>query len=456
MRKWFVIMMTAVGMTLFMLLGMSDIGGDRPALPSGERIAPVFGAPDEAAEPRIELRAVVSMDAQSFEALRRAADRYADARANVEVALRNVEPDEMNAIYEAGVETGSAPDVLLMPTERVRLEAAAGRLQALDDYVAAERQSQWFEAVRGAVRWNGYLWAVPFDWDPYVFAVRADAALAAKAPATADAWLEAAAGSGAGGAVADAYASALLRDWSVGGEAPESHSGDAAVEKSGVETSAGEAPLQAGSNDGESQAGGSMRTGEGGRGGAEDGDDGGEASAGDYGASVAEEAADAVEAVLRGDAAWALVRLSEAARASGGRGELAVAPFAAAPETAGALPPFAGRSFAVSASSQHPAEAAEWIRHVTEDATLEAYGLLEASAAGGWPVDRAYYGLPVSALGGTPAVLGAASGTASAYPLGALAEDGADGQRLGTLMRWIDNAYAPYAALPEELPARGS
>jgi len=463
MRKWFVIMMAAVGMTLFMLLGMSDIGGDRPSLPSGERIAPVFGAPDEAAEPRVALRAVVSMDARSFEALRRAADRYADARANVEVALRNVEPDEMNAIYEAGVETGSAPDVLLMPTERVRLEAAAGRLQALDDYVAAERQSQWFEAVRGAVRWNGYLWAVPFDWDPYVFAVRADAAIAAKAPATADAWLEAAAGSGAGGAVADAYASALLRDWSGGGEAPESHSGAAAVERSGVErsgveTSAGEAPVEASSDDDESEAGGSMGSGEGVREGAEAeaGDDDVEASASVPGASEAEEAADAVEAVLRGDAAWALVRLSEAARGSGERGELAVAPFSAAPETAGALPPFAGRSFAVSASSQHPAEAAEWIRHVTEDATLEAYGLLEASAADGWPVYRSYYGLPVSALGGTPAVLGAASGTASAYPLGALADDGADGQRLGTLMRWIDNAYAPYATLPEELPAGGS
>ncbi|HZG88285.1 hypothetical protein [Paenibacillus sp.] len=455
MRKWFVILMTAVGMTLFMLLGMSDIGGDRPPLHSGERAAPVFGAPDEAAEPRVALSAVVSMDARSFEALRRATDRYAAARPNVAVALRNVEPGEMNAMYEAGVETGSAPDVLLLPTERVRLEAAAGRLQALDDYVAAERQSQWFETVRGAVRWNGYLWAVPFDWDPYVFAVRADSPLAKKTPATAEEWVAAAGSTQA--AVSDAYGTALLRDWSGGGEAEAAEkSSDGPAPASGsAEEAAGEASAEEGgaplaSAGVAAEASESTDSGE---------DAAEEAQAeGDARAGVAESsepAAGPVEAVLRGDAAWALVRLSEAAEANGGRGELAVAPFVAAPEASGALPPFAGRSFAVSASSQHPAEAAEWIRYLMEDATLEGHGLLETSNAGGWPVYRSYYGLPASALGGAPAVLGSASGAASAYALGALAEDGADGLRLGTIMRRIDNAYTPYGALPEELPAAG-
>src|SRR5690606_196250 len=114
----------------------------------------------EAAAPEVKLRAAVAVDAAAFAALRDATERFLLSRPNIRIELRNFGEARLLSEYEAVVNVGEGPDIWLLPTELIRSEAASGRLVALDDYITAERQSQWFEPVRGSVRWNGYLWGV--------------------------------------------------------------------------------------------------------------------------------------------------------------------------------------------------------------------------------------------------------------------------------------------------------
>ncbi|HZG78241.1 MAG TPA: extracellular solute-binding protein, partial [Paenibacillus sp.] len=240
MRKGFVIVMAALGMTLFMLLGLGDVTRVEAPDPYGATAAPEIGAPDEAASPAISLEAVVSLDARAFEGLRRATERFESTHPDVAVSLRNVGADELRDEVRNATETGDAPDVMLYPTEWVRREAAFGRLLSLDDYISAERQSQWFETVRGAVRWNGYLWGVPADWDPYVFVFRTDDPFAggfAASPPTVSTWL--ALEDGTGPSDDAAYGETLLRHWSTKGDEAASASSEAAAQAEGVEAGAG-------------------------------------------------------------------------------------------------------------------------------------------------------------------------------------------------------------------------
>src|SRR5690606_15627658 len=114
------------------------------------------GSLAEAAVSRIALRAVVSMDPAAFRALIRATERFQTIRQDIVVTVTNVSADELQRRIRTSTETGDAPDIMLYPTAWVRREAAEGRLLSMDDFVPAERQSHWFETVRGAVRWNGY------------------------------------------------------------------------------------------------------------------------------------------------------------------------------------------------------------------------------------------------------------------------------------------------------------
>ncbi|TLS50376.1 extracellular solute-binding protein [Paenibacillus antri] len=440
MRKWFVIVMAAIGMTLFMLLGLGDVARVEAPDPFGTTAAPETGLPDEATAPRVALRAVVSLEPGTFEGLRRATERYESIRPNVAVSLQNVAADELRGNVRTSTETGDAPDIMLYPTEWVRREAAEGRLLSLDDYVPAERQSQWFETVRGAVRWNGYLWGVPADWDPYVFVFREDDAFGssiADAPPTASAWLEYADGGDAGalaGATAE-YGAALLRHWSarLEDEAAESPAND-------------EGPDAVAAASGEAEA-------------AESGD--AEPPEAAEGAQLDEASAEAAPirgtaaAVAKGEAVWALAPLSQAlaAQAAEPSARLTASAFVPDPEAAGGLPPFAGRSYVVSPATDHAAEAADWIRFVTDASTVEEFGTVGGER---WPVTRSSFGLPSSFASGKPTVLGATG------PAGALALPDANGldardamNALRPLIRMIDAARASYGTPPEELPPSG-
>ena len=471
MRKGFVIVMAALGMTLFMLLGLDDVARVEAPDPSGSPDAPDVGAPDETAAPAISLQAVVSLDARAFEGLRRATERFESTRPDVAVSLRNVGADELRDEVRISTETGDAPDVMLYPTEWVRREAAEGRLLSLDDYISAERQSQWFETVRGAVRWNGYLWGVPTDWDPYVFVFRTDDASSggfADAPLTASAWL---ALEGVEAADDGTYGGALLRHWStaddeaevegaaIGDAVAENPEGaavgeDAAVVAAIVDAGgeAEQAPSTLGEPPAETLPASDAAPD------AEDEEAPADPTAASQSSTGAEEALrrGTAAAVSRGEAAWAFVPLSQALAAAAGAEPaigLSAAAFVPDEDAAGGLPPFAGRSYVVSPATAHPAEAAEWIRFVTDPGIVEEF---ETTGWSRWPVNRSSYGLPSSFAAGGPTVLGAtAPAVVAALPDASGLDDRQMRSLLRPLLRMVDGARAAYGPPPAELPPPG-
>lgn len=350
MRKWFIILLSVTGITVVIILGWQNPISRNPGI--SDRFAGLSetSGRHEQEPPQITIEVVVSVDGETMSNWKQATERFEYMRPNVQVNIKNVTFHELVHTYRHGLLSGEGPEVLLYPTSWVRHEAAAGRLRSLDNYVTLERQSQWFETVRGAVRWNGYLWAVPLEWNPYVFVIDAD-----EGEKLAD-LLSAPAASVSGRAD---YGMALL----------------AAMNANGVEAVAAEEEalheqaLQADSKeilpaDENIVLSGDLET-----------------------------AVEALAAVASGEAAGAFVPLSEAVRAAEEHPEANLAVYMPEAEQLppAALPPFLGHSFIVSPTADDPVEAAEWILFVTDPSGPSAR---QMEGPFRWPVYRAMYGLP--------------------------------------------------------------
>jgi ABC-type glycerol-3-phosphate transport system substrate-binding protein len=459
MRKGFIILMTIIGVTLFILLGYGDPAGEQARVPDGTQLPPDPGGLDDSAMPRVKIETVVSLDGPAFETLQMMTTQFETDRPHVDVKLTNVEKDEISLYHQTSTLTGETPDVMLYPTAWVRHEAAGGRLLSLDDYIPVERQSQWFEAVRGAVRWNGYLWGVPVEWDPYVFVFRSDRepliAEDLSNPAT-FAWLQARS-SGGKSEEAEPYGMALLRQymsniWGAAGGAELMVGPGAKVE---LEAAAEpEADVKTGEDvmpEGKAEANETLET----KGVREETQATGSDDAQGGMVPPNPDPVASVEAVSLGDSLWAFVPLREALleaeRLQDGKSALSISlPVAKEGSGMGALPPFIGRSYVISPSSTHPAEAAEWIRYVTDLSTRDERSLQEGAML---PVYRSLYGLSSSVRSDGPALLGSA-GTIGSAPLPQAA--GFTGPDLWLsvrqVMRLWDRVPATYGAPPEELP----
>ncbi|MCI3919730.1 extracellular solute-binding protein [Paenibacillus sp. TRM 82003] len=482
MRKWYILLMTAVGMTLLMLLGYNEPTMPQARVPDGGALQREPGGEDESAQERVTIQAVVSVDREAFTELAATTARYESMRPNVEVSLANVPQEDLYIRYRGLTETGEAPDVMLYPTMWVRHEAAEGRLLALDDYISVERQSQWFEAVRGAVRWNGYLWGVPVDWDPYVFVIRTDA-VASLEPEGPAAWVEAA-GYAPETGDPESYGAELLaqllpssedgvhQEQEVEADSVEpANADDGAAAEGASRAMLGPEPAPAAPEEAKTSSGGiegkqvSVLSDDEEAPGM-NGDSGSDPDSGANSESVeaasiaagpdkrsAPSGVGSVAAVKLGQAPWAFVTLREAVLSfeAGEEGtDLSVAaPFAEG--TGSVLPPFHGSSYVVSPSTAHPAEAAEWIRYVTEE-TAEERSIADGAR---WPVRRTLYGL--SSVSGDGPILSLSSAPKPndwISPLSAAVRlDPSDAwPAYRSVMRLFDRHFQAYDSPPAELP----
>ncbi|GAA0135909.1 hypothetical protein YSY43_27490 [Paenibacillus sp. YSY-4.3] len=67
-------------------------------------------------------------------------------------------------------ELGESPDVLLLDNDWIRKFASSGYLLPAERYYSSPLAGEVLSVSLGQNEWNGYLWGVPFDTDPYVFA----------------------------------------------------------------------------------------------------------------------------------------------------------------------------------------------------------------------------------------------------------------------------------------------
>nr|WP_301539619.1 extracellular solute-binding protein [Paenibacillus sp. NEAU-GSW1] len=107
------------------------------------------------------------MDAEQFERLLAANDRFMAKFPNVRVKLSNIDNTEIAyAVWKEQFQVGEAPDVVLMDSGWVAEFAVGGFLMPIDSLGKAEGISDHSAKLRASLLWNSYLWGVPTDADP--------------------------------------------------------------------------------------------------------------------------------------------------------------------------------------------------------------------------------------------------------------------------------------------------
>jgi maltose-binding protein MalE len=136
------------------------------------------------------LKVAVAMQPDEFATLRKQSLAYTASHQDIKVELTNVK-DAYTSLKKAN-QFGDAPDLMLLDNHWVNEFAALGFLHPMDEFFTGEQQSQGITALMNQVKWNGYLWAIPKDVDPYIFVWNRNTALENKwqhAPESIDEWL---------------------------------------------------------------------------------------------------------------------------------------------------------------------------------------------------------------------------------------------------------------------------
>jgi ABC-type glycerol-3-phosphate transport system substrate-binding protein len=135
---------------------------------------------DEDAEP-VRLRVAAALGEPDFAALMKQSEEIGALR-NIEVEWVRVDPSEAYDVFRKDARLGTAADVMLMPAEWVINFAVSGLLAPADSAFSGDGQSQQFAALTASLKWNGYIWGVPRDFDPYVLVWNMDALAEALGP----------------------------------------------------------------------------------------------------------------------------------------------------------------------------------------------------------------------------------------------------------------------------------
>jgi multiple sugar transport system substrate-binding protein len=124
------------------------------------------------------LKVTVSMQADEFALLQKQSLAYTTSHEDINVELTNV-TDTYTSLKKAN-QLGDAPDLMLLDNHWVNEFASLGFLHPMDEFFTGEQQSQGITALMNQVKWNGYLWAIPKDVDPYIMVWNRNTALEKK------------------------------------------------------------------------------------------------------------------------------------------------------------------------------------------------------------------------------------------------------------------------------------
>ncbi|GIP36373.1 extracellular solute-binding protein [Paenibacillus sp. J2TS4] len=112
----------------------------------------------------------VCMKPEEYEALKQWTEQYSAAKTGIKVELTNLPLNEAYDILKKASQLGEAPDLMLLNNDWVNEFAALGYLQPMDEWLSNDQQAQRLPELMDQVKWNGYLWGIPKDVDPYILA----------------------------------------------------------------------------------------------------------------------------------------------------------------------------------------------------------------------------------------------------------------------------------------------
>ncbi|RRJ66682.1 extracellular solute-binding protein [Paenibacillus oralis] len=122
-----------------------------------------------------QIRVAVQMNEADFRQLEQMNRTFMDSH-KIQVELTNVASEEAYASFQNLLKLGESPDVLLLDNAWVRQFAADGYLLPTEIYYSGVLSGEVLSVSLIPNEWNGYVWGVPADADPYVY-VFSDAVL---------------------------------------------------------------------------------------------------------------------------------------------------------------------------------------------------------------------------------------------------------------------------------------
>lgn len=114
-----------------------------------------------------DIKVAVSMEPGEFERLKETSRQFMEKH-QLEVELVNIIEKEAYQTFKESLELGEAPDVLLLDNAWVREFASKGYLLPVESYYSGQAGVDSLSTSLSENSWNGYLWGVPKDYDPYV------------------------------------------------------------------------------------------------------------------------------------------------------------------------------------------------------------------------------------------------------------------------------------------------
>lgn len=130
---------------------------------------------DDLPSRQVDLQVAAALAPAEFEALRRQSEKQSYLFRDIRVSFVRIDPAAAFSAYVNASRVGLAADVMLMDNEWVKAFAVSGYLAPADSAFAGDALSEQFDAISSPLRWNGYIWGVPRDYDPYVLVWHKDA-----------------------------------------------------------------------------------------------------------------------------------------------------------------------------------------------------------------------------------------------------------------------------------------
>lgn len=93
----------------------------------------------------------------------------------IQVEIRNIPDTDAYRQLTASLEVGDGPDVMLVNSPWIRSMAASGYILPAESYQNSSTGSDTISPILQMLEWNGYQWGIPLDMDPYVLVWQAHA-----------------------------------------------------------------------------------------------------------------------------------------------------------------------------------------------------------------------------------------------------------------------------------------
>lgn len=117
-----------------------------------------------------KIKAAVIMEPKEFELFSKMAKQFSDSHDGIVIEVDNVNAKEAYPKWKLAAQLGEAPDLMLLDNNWVKEFAALGFLQPVDAFYSSDQQNNRIGLLMSQVKWNGYIWGIPKNVDPYILA----------------------------------------------------------------------------------------------------------------------------------------------------------------------------------------------------------------------------------------------------------------------------------------------